>query len=71
MQLLVPIGFAHGFCVVSDSAEVLYKVSSVFDPATECSLRWDDPGLNIAWPLAGRQPLVSAKDAQGMSFDQF
>lgn len=59
-QLYIPIGFAHGFCVLSESAHVLYKVSSLFDPKTEKGFRWDDPQLNIQWPI--HSPLVSERD---------
>lgn len=66
-QLFVPVGFAHGFCVVSDYAEVQYKVSSPYDPKTERSLRYDDPLLRIKWPVG--EPLVSERDraAEGFS----
>lgn len=63
-QLWVPPGFAHGFVVVSDVAEVLYKTTDFYAPAHERSLRWDDPALAIAWPLDG-EPTVSAKDKAG------
>lgn len=69
-QMWIPAGLAHGFLVLSESAEFLYKTTDYYAPELERCLRWDDPGLSIAWPLEGRQPLVSAKDAQGMSFDQ-
>lgn len=59
-QLFVPIGFAHGFCVLSELADVTYKVSSVYDPATEAGFHWADPDVGIAWPIA--EPLVSARD---------
>ena len=49
-QLYCPIGFAHGFCVTSDVADVLYKVSSRFDPALECGIAYDDPDVGIEWP---------------------
>jgi dTDP-4-dehydrorhamnose 3,5-epimerase len=65
-QLYLPVGFAHGFCVLSDSAEVLYKVSSVYDSATEMTLAYDDPELGIAWPVSA--PLVSERDRAGESF---
>jgi dTDP-4-dehydrorhamnose 3,5-epimerase len=65
-QLWVPPGFAHGFYVVSPWAEVAYKVTAYYSPECERTLKWDDPGLNIAWPLIdGRPPTLSAKDAQG------
>jgi dTDP-4-dehydrorhamnose 3,5-epimerase len=63
-QLWVPAGFAHGFVVVSDYAEVLYKTTDFYAPAHERSLRWDDPDLAIAWPLEG-EPVLSLKDQAG------
>jgi dTDP-4-dehydrorhamnose 3,5-epimerase len=63
-QLWVPPGFAHGFCVTSDSADVLYKCTEVHAPQHERTLKWDDPGLGIDWPLEG-MPLLSPKDAAG------
>lgn len=63
-HLWVPPGFAHGFVVVSDMAEVLYKTTDFYAPAYERSLRWDDPDLSIAWPLDG-EPTISAKDKAG------
>ncbi len=69
VQLFVPIGFAHGFCVVSDVANVLYKVSSVYDAATECSIRWDDPDIGIGWPV--KNAIISARDAAAQSFSQY
>jgi dTDP-4-dehydrorhamnose 3,5-epimerase len=64
-QLWVPEGFAHGFLVLSDVAEVLYKTTDDYHPEHEQCIRWDDPALAIAWPLRGATPLVSAKDARG------
>jgi dTDP-4-dehydrorhamnose 3,5-epimerase len=61
----VPPGFAHGFYVVSDTAEVLYKASDYYAPEHERSLLWNDPALNIEWPLAG-EPLLSDKDRNGL-----
>ena len=69
-QMWIPAGLAHGFLVLSDSAEFLYKTTDYYAPELERCLRWDDPSLNIAWPLAGRPPLVSAKDAEGLAFEQ-
>jgi dTDP-4-dehydrorhamnose 3,5-epimerase len=63
-QLWVPPGFAHGFCVTSDSADVLYKCTDVHAPQHERTVRWDDPGIGIEWPLDG-SPLLSPKDAAG------
>jgi dTDP-4-dehydrorhamnose 3,5-epimerase len=65
-QHFIPVGFAHGFCVVSDVADVLYKVSAVYDPATERSVRFDDPELGIEWPLD--DPIVSERDRSAESF---
>jgi len=59
-QLFVPIGFAHGFAVLSDVADVAYLCSSVYDPATESGIAWDDPDVGIEWPIA--EPLLSARD---------
>ncbi len=62
-----PPGFAHGFYTVSEYAEVLYKVTEVYDPENERTLLWNDPQLAIAWPLVeGRPPLLSPKDAAGV-----
>ena len=66
-QLWVPAGFAHGFLVVSDVAEFLYKTTDYYAPEHERCIRWDDPVLNIAWPIDGA-PLVSAKDRLGVAF---
>ena len=65
-QLYLPVGFAHGFCVLSETADVLYKVSSPYDPTTEAGFRWDDPAVGIRWPVA--QPIVSARDQAARSF---
>jgi dTDP-4-dehydrorhamnose 3,5-epimerase len=69
-QMWIPAGLAHGFLVLSETAEFLYKTTDYYAPEFERCLRWDDPSLNIAWPLAGRQPQLSAKDAQGLRLDQ-
>ena len=66
-QLLVPEGFAHGFCVLSEVADVTYKVSSYYDPATERGFRYDDPEVGIAWPLPARQLVASARDRDAPS----
>jgi dTDP-4-dehydrorhamnose 3,5-epimerase len=59
-QLFVPIGFAHGFCVTSDVADVTYKVSSYYDASTERGIAYDDPHLDVRWPV--EQPIVSERD---------
>ena len=63
-QLWVPAGFAHGFCVVSEVAEVLYKTTDYYAPQHERCVLWNDPDLAIAWSLTG-EPVVSAKDQAG------
>ena len=63
-QLYVPVGFAHGFCVVSETALVLYKCTELYHPETELSVAWDDPTLAISWPIAN--PELSKKDAAGV-----
>jgi len=68
-QLWIPAGLAHGFLVVSDSADFLYKTTDYYVPQAEACIRWDDPTLAIEWPLNGLVPSLSAKDAAGMGFD--
>ena len=63
-QLWVPPGFAHGFCVLSESADFFYKCTDFYAPEHERTLRWDDPALAIHWPLQGA-PLLSPKDQAG------
>ncbi len=60
-MLYVPCGFAHGFCVISDTAEVVYKVSQEYAPECEAGIVWNDPALAIRWPLT--PPVLSKKDA--------
>ena len=67
-QLWVPPGLAHGFLVLSDSADFLYKTTDYYAPALERCIAWNDPTLAIDWPLAGSAPRRSAKDAAGMPF---
>jgi dTDP-4-dehydrorhamnose 3,5-epimerase len=65
-QLWVPPGFAHGFLVVSETADVLYKCTNAYAPQHERVLRWDDPAVGVQWPLPGETaPLLSARDAAG------
>ena len=66
-QLWIPAGFAHGFLVLSDDAEFLYKTTDYWAPEHERCVRWDDPELAIEWPLEA-PPQVSVKDAKGTSF---
>jgi len=67
-QLWIPPGLAHGFLVLSDSAEFLYKTTAYYAPAHERCILWNDPVLDIRWPLEG-QPILSGKDAAGLPFD--
>ncbi|WP_263382421.1 dTDP-4-dehydrorhamnose 3,5-epimerase [Granulicella arctica] len=66
--LWIPEGFAHGFLVLSDTAEVLYKTTDLYHPAGERCILWNDPELNIPWPLEGMTPSISPKDALGKLF---
>jgi len=68
-QLWVPPGFAHGFLVLSDSADFLYKTTDYYAPQHERCIRWNEAELGIAWPLEGQIPIVSAKDAAAADFD--
>lgn len=68
-QIFIPVGFAHGFCVVSETADVLYKVSSPYDGKTECSLQWNDPTIGVDWPV--KDPVLSARDQRAESFADF
>jgi dTDP-4-dehydrorhamnose 3,5-epimerase len=67
-QLWVPEGFAHGFLVLSESAEFLYKTTDYYAPQFEQCIRWNDPDLAIAWPIA--EPLLSTKDLAGIPFQE-
>jgi dTDP-4-dehydrorhamnose 3,5-epimerase len=61
-QLFAPVGFAHGFCTLTDDVEVLYKVSEFYSAAHDRGLAWDDPDLAIAWPFAAEKAILSDKD---------
>ena len=68
-QLWVPEGFAHGFYVTTDEAEFVYKCTDIYNPSAEVSIKWDDPEINIEWPInSDQKPLLSAKDENGLSF---
>ena len=67
-QLWVPPGLAHGFLVLSETADFLYKTTDYYAPAHERCIAWNDPTLAIDWPLNGQAPVLSAKDAAGAPF---
>lgn len=68
-QLWIPEGFAHGFLVLSDTAEFLYKTTDFYAPEFEKTIRWDDPDLGIKWPL-NMPPSLSSKDQNGQLFSE-
>lgn len=63
-QIFVPAGFAHGFCVTSETAEVEYKCSDLYDPSAELRLIWNDPEIGVEWPTT--EPVLSEKDREGL-----
>jgi dTDP-4-dehydrorhamnose 3,5-epimerase len=67
LQMWIPQGFAHGFLVLSESADFLYKTTDYYAPELEAAVRWDDPALAIKWPDIGMPPKVSEKDARAPS----
>lgn len=68
-QLWIPPGLAHGFLVLTESADFIYKTTEYYHPASERCLAWNDPLVAIDWPLGDSHPLVSEKDAKGLSLD--
>ena len=68
-QIWIPEGFAHGFLVLSDSADFLYKTTDYYAPEHERAILWNDPELGIAWPLSG-EPILAAKDRTGKPFKE-
>jgi dTDP-4-dehydrorhamnose 3,5-epimerase len=67
-QVFVPVGFAHGFCVTSETADVTYKVSSYYEGATERGIAFDDPAIGIPWPV--EEPLVSERDRSNPTLEE-
>jgi dTDP-4-dehydrorhamnose 3,5-epimerase len=67
-QLFVPVGFGHGFAVLSEVADVAYLLSSVYDPATESGIAWDDPDVGVEWPVA--DPLLSERDTSAPTLSE-
>jgi dTDP-4-dehydrorhamnose 3,5-epimerase len=64
LQLWIPVGFGHGFCVLSDVADFVYKCTAYYDPATEAGIRFDDPAVGIEWPMPEDEMLLSDRDRQ-------
>ncbi len=69
LQLYIPVGFAHGFCVLSDEADVLYKTSHVYSRQHERGLRWNDPQLGVRWPIT--EPVLSERDQQAATLAEY
>lgn len=69
-QLWIPPGFAHGFLVLSDWADFLYKTTTYFAPASDRCIRWNDPHIGIAWPGLEGEPRLSPKDQEGLRLDR-
>lgn len=69
-QLFVPEGFAHGFVTLQANSEIVYKCTGYYESSSEGALRWDDPDLNISWPISS-EPIISEKDASAAFFKDF
>jgi dTDP-4-dehydrorhamnose 3,5-epimerase len=70
-EIFVPRGFAHGFCTLEPNTEVTYKVDSYYAPASESGITWNDPSLNIPWPIGLNEAILSDKDRQLGTFKEF
>ena len=68
--LWIPEGFAHGFLVLSEFADVFYKTTNIYSPGHERCIRWDDAELAVEWPAEVSEPVISTKDAAGMSWNE-
>ena len=66
LQLWVPPGFAHGFFVLSETAEVIYKATAYYKPDDEHCLAWNDPDVSVVWPIGSMSPIVSERDRRGL-----
>ncbi|MBF0124299.1 MAG: dTDP-4-dehydrorhamnose 3,5-epimerase family protein, partial [Magnetococcales bacterium] len=71
LHLYAPAGFARGFAVLSDEAEIQYLCTSIYNPAGESGFRWDDPDIGIQWPLSPAEVSLSNKDQQAQSWQQW
>lgn len=69
-QLWIPAGFAHGFVVLGECADLLYKTTDYYSPAHDRCLRWNDPDIAVAWPLTGYVPVLSSKDLNGKTLHE-
>ena len=69
-QLWIPAGFAHGFVVLGECADLLYKTTDYYSPEHDRCLRWDDPDIAVAWPLTGSVPVLSSKDLNGKTLHE-
>lgn len=69
LQLWVPVGFAHGFLALSETADVQYKCTGLYTPAAEGAIRWGDPDIGVEWPIS--DPVVSKRDAAAMSLKEY
>lgn len=69
LMFLIPEGFAHGYCVLSDEAEVLYKCSTVYDPTLESEIAWNDAEIAVEWPV--KEPVLSQRDINAQSFQSY
>jgi dTDP-4-dehydrorhamnose 3,5-epimerase len=71
VQIYVPVGFAHGFCTLTEDTEVLYKVTADYSPGDEGGVSWNDPDLGIEWPLKAAEATLSARDLEWPRFRDF
>ncbi len=69
-QLFVPEGFAHGFCVLSDTADVMYKCTDLYKPGDDYGIAWNDPEINIEWPMAVEDAILSEKDLKNPNLSE-
>lgn len=70
-QMFIPVGFLHGFCTLEDNTVVLYKMSSLYVPGSECGVMWNDPDLKIKWPARAEDAILSGKDEKLSQFKDF